>query len=467
MIGRLAMRSLASHPVRSVVLASGFGAGVAVMAILLGVAEIVLRQAASADLVGGGDVLIRTGPQVPAQLVLAGALKAEAFESRTAVASPYDASNLHLTANGTSVRVRARAGIPSLERAIGDKETAQAAAWRNSAADEAWTHRSPDAVLAQTDRFHPIPDAPAWKDSWAEWLYFNGRSSQARFYLTFLAGPRTADGQRGAGVRLQLERDGRMQTFTAATSVSEGDISRAPNLTFGSSSVTLEGLRYRIRLDLTNTNGTHVRGDLSLLAVPGQLVPPIEITGLEGWVTGYVVPVMRGQLSGSLEVDGTHISLDGGTGYHDHNWGFWQGVSWQWGQAQHEGLSLIYGRVFPPADAADAERLPGFVGVLGPEGPLGYATDVRITETKGRGGVPERIDIVARGTGLNVRVRFDTDSTTSTRMSQGAPGSGLTFLQMRGRYTVTGRAGGTALDFSAPGAAESFVGQRSEVRSQR
>ena len=37
MIGRLAVRSLTAHPVRSAVLATGFGVGVAVMAILLGI----------------------------------------------------------------------------------------------------------------------------------------------------------------------------------------------------------------------------------------------------------------------------------------------------------------------------------------------------------------------------------------------------------------------------------------------
>ena len=71
MIGRLAFRSLTAHPIRSAVLGAGFGAGVAVMAILLGVAEIVLDQATSPALVGGGDVLIRTSPQVPGRLVLA------------------------------------------------------------------------------------------------------------------------------------------------------------------------------------------------------------------------------------------------------------------------------------------------------------------------------------------------------------------------------------------------------------
>ena len=57
----------------------------------------------------------------------------------------------------------------------------------------------------------------------------------------------------------------------------------------------------------------------------------------------------------------TASGFDGGTGYHDHNWGFWQGVSWQWGQVQGEGLSFVYGRVYPPADAADPSRIPAFL----------------------------------------------------------------------------------------------------------
>ncbi len=87
MIGRLALRSLTAHPVRSAVLAAGFGAGVGVMAILLGVAEIVLDQSRAPALVGGGDVVIRLGPQVPARLVLSGTLLSDALRPRVAVAA--------------------------------------------------------------------------------------------------------------------------------------------------------------------------------------------------------------------------------------------------------------------------------------------------------------------------------------------------------------------------------------------
>jgi len=222
-------------------------------------------------------------------------------------------------------------------------------------------------------------------------------------------------------------------------------------------------MTYRIHLDLRGEDGRVLRGDLAIEASPGRLVPPLEITGALGWRSGYVVPVMSGRLGGTLEVGSERLSLDNGTGYHDHNWGFWQGVSWQWGQVQLGELSLLYGRVFPPKEAADPDRVPGFVGVLGPDGPLGYATDVTITETNDEAGAPQVVSIRARGTSLDVRVRFDVESSVVTRgagssTGSGPRGSGLNFLQLRGTYTVTGKAAGRTLAFTAPGSAETFRG---------
>jgi len=166
---------------------------------------------------------------------------------------------------------------------------------------------------------------------------------------------------------------------------------------------------------------------------------------------------MSGALDGALMVANDRVSLTGGTGYHDHNWGFWKGVSWQWGQAQQGDLSVIYGRVFPPPEAADPERIPGFVGALGLDGPLGYSTDVRITETNDDKGKPKTIAIRARSTSLSLDVRFDVASMVTSRM-QGALANGVNFLQMRGQYTVSGQAGSRKIAFAAPGAAETFRG---------
>jgi hypothetical protein len=472
-IGRLAVRSLTAHPVRSAVLAGGFGVGVAVMAILLGVAEIVLEQSRAPELAGGGDVVIAAGPQVPARLLLAGTLQGQALRPRIRAASPSDEADLYLVRDGRTTRISARGGIPSLEHALGDPETSSIAEWRDSAADISWTQNTPDQLLAFVDRFHPIPDAPEWSASWAEWLYFNGRSGDARFYLTFLVGPATRDGRRAAGVRLQLDRGRGVETFTAAQTLSDEEALRAPNLTIGANAVQLAGLQYRIHLDLRGASGVRALGDLTLDASPGRLIPPIEISGAREWRTGYVVPVMSGALGGTVDVGGDRVSFAGGSGYHDHNWGFWEGVSWQWGQVQHGNMSIIYGRVFPPPEAADPERLPAFVGVLGPEGPLGYASSLRnqagdpatvtIAETDNARGEPASITITARSGLLDLKLDFTVESRITTRAagSAGPLGSGLDFLQMRGVYRVEGRAGSRPLNFSAPGSAETFRGRRS------
>jgi hypothetical protein len=459
MIGRLAWRSLTTHPVRSAVLAAGFGTGVAVMAILLGVAAIVLQQAQSPALVGGGDVLIRSSASVPTRMVLAGTLQSATLRPQIKTASPFHRESLYLLHEERVTLVDARGGIPSLERALGDPETSQVASWTDTPADVAWTNESPARVLRQIDRFHEIPDVPRWASSWAEWLYFNGRGRDARFYLTFMVGPRTAGDRRPAGVRLQLERDGRVESFTGAADISEADALRAPDLSIGRNQVSLNELTYHLALDLTDARGKRVRGNLTLTASAGKLVPPIEISGAGGWRTGYVVPVMNGALDGMLEVDGATVSLQGGSGYHDHNWGFWEGVSWQWGQVQQGDLSLLYGRVFAPPEAADPERIPGFVGVLGPDGPLGYATDVRIAEENDSAGRPTAISITGRGPSLNLTARFDVDSAVTSRAQQGPIANQLDFLQLRGRYTVTGTVGTRAIEFTAPGAAETFRGR--------
>ena len=468
MIGRLALRSLTAHPVRTAVLAAGFGIGVAVMAILLGVAGIVLEQAQAPALAGGGDVLIRLSLSTPARLLLSGTLQSDALRPRIRTAAASHTTDLYLLHDdGTATRVWAHGGIPSLERALSDPETANAAAWSDTAADTSWVNASPDVVLRLLDRFHGVPDAPAWANSWAEWLYFNGRSNEASFYLTFLVGPKTATGTRTAGVRLQIERPpspggfggaSRMESFTGRAELSEAEASRAPDLTIGGSSVTLDGMRYRLHLDVQDARGRKAIGDLSLEATAGRLVPPIEITGARGWRTGYVVPVMSGRLDGALDVDGARVSFDNGRGYHDHNWGFWQGVSWQWGQAQQGDLSVIYGRVFPPPDAADPDTIPGFVGVLGPDGPLGYSTDVRITEENDARGQPRVITVRARGSALDLDLRFDVASAVTTHMAQGPLANGIDFLQLRGQYTVSGRTGSREIKFTAPGAAETFRG---------
>jgi hypothetical protein len=460
----LALRSLLAHPLRSAVLAAGFGLGVAVMASLLGIGEVILAQARAPALRGGGDVVLTgaTGQLTSAPFLLSSVLRTPPLARRVAAASPTARRAAYLVRDGKVVPIRARGGIPSLERGLGDAETSAIREWTDAPADATWA--SPDAavVLRSMDRFHPIPDVPARAASWAEWLYFNGRAGATRFYLTFFVGPRRADGTRGAGVRLQLDRGGRLVSYSESAYVDASRVlAEAPDLSLGKSRVRLVGLRYLVSVDLRREgSGERLVGELALTAVPGRSMPPFTIRGAGGWVSGYVVPVMSGPLEGVLDIGAEKVRLEGGAGYHDHNWGFWQGVRWQWGQLQKEDLSIVYGRVYPPEDAADAERVPSFLGVLGAAGPLGFSADVKIEETGAAGArAPSRIVVSGKGPSLALKMELDVEHVEVTRMPQGFFGAGMDFLQMRARGRVTGRAGERELDLQAPASAETFRGR--------
>jgi hypothetical protein len=470
----LALRSLLSRPIRSAVLAGGFGLGVSVMAALLGIGGVILEQARTPALAGGGDVVIggQTGRVGSAKFVLADVLGGGTLGTRVKVASPSTRGVLYLVDDRGATPVVVRGGIPSLERALGDPETSGVAGWIDTPADRDWASPDHEAILRAMDRFHPIPEVPARAHSWSEWLYFNGRAGSTRFYLTFLAGPYVAPAQRRLGVRLQLERNGAVRSYSFSTVVTDGQLAAAPDLTAGPNTVRLAGSEYRVHIDLAaESGGSRASGDIVVRARRGRSLPPFTMRGGGGWVSGYVVPVMSGALGGSLTVGAETIDLGGGTGYHDHNWGFWDGVRWRWGQVEGGGLAFVYGRVYPPEDAADASRLPGFLVALGEEGPVGYATDVTIDETDGaaragppalseappsRRAQPRRIVVKGRSDSLTLTLDIDVDQTTTTRMPVGSFGGGMNFLQMRGTYHVSGEVGGRSIDFTAPGSAETF-----------
>ena len=254
MIVTLALRSLLSRPVRSAVLAGGFGLGVAVMAALLGVGEVILDQARAPALVGGGDVVVggATGRVTSARFVLSDVLGT----GRSAIGSPSrrrrSRANLYLDRRRGATPVRARGGIPSLERALGDPETSGVSRRGPTRRPIARGHRRiRRTCCARWIAFIPIPDVPARAESWAEWLYFNGRAGATRFYLTFLAGPRLAVGGAALGVRLQLERGG---TLTSYSDAAEVDDATAAGDRAGpdrrAEQRALDGSEYRITIDL-------------------------------------------------------------------------------------------------------------------------------------------------------------------------------------------------------------------------
>ena len=510
---RLALRSLAVRPLRTAVLAAGFGLGIAVMVALLGVGEVIIEQAHSPALRGGGDVVVSAafGPVENARYVLAHVLGSPAVRTQQTAASPSSArpalpgqagaldrgqrARRH-SESGTSRRRRGSGRRRGVDRHAGGRRLVNSAAGGHPARNGSLPRAAPAASdpnepkLPRLPRVRPGSDPSrsqtrtVFAQSWAEWLYFNGRSADGRlrFYLTFLAGRthrrrrwgqtpglRVPRARRDPGVRppgrsgrrsygCNSRRDGRSTNYSAGAPGGRRrpDRSRAGPRHRGQS-------RPARRLAISNHAGPR-EGRRRALAARRRAgprraartltLPPTAIHGARGWVSGYVVPVLSGAVHGSLRAGGETIDLDGAIGYHDHNWGFWEGVRWQWGQVAHGDLSIVFGRVFPPASVADPQRTPGVLAVLGPNGPLGFATDVSIEETP----APHRVTIRARGQRLDITLALAVEETVGTRMglTRLANGQTMTFLQLGGTYRVTGKTGDRALDFTARGSAETF-----------
>jgi hypothetical protein len=447
-------------------MACGFGFGIGVMAGLLGIGEVIVEQARSPALEGGGDVVVSgmSGEVKSARFVMTSVLGAPPLGTEIRAVSPGTDVRLYLVDGDDIVPVDAKGGIPSLERKLGDPETSSIEAWTDAPGDRRWSDPDPGDVLRAMDRFHPIPDVAARASSWAEWLYFNGTAGETRFYLSIIVGSEEPDrpGFRRARARLQLDRAGERSDYFDTDLISEAELlESAPDIRIGDTRVTLDGLQYRIDLSLVReTDSVGLTGRITLDAVPGRSLPPFTVRGARGWVSGYVVPVLSGTVNGKLEIgDDEVVDLDGGTGYHDHNWGFWEGVTWRWGQVAGDGLSFVYGRIRPPEDAADPERLPGFMMILGPDRLLGFSYNVQIKETEAPGkDHPETITVQAREPGLDVRMTIAVDDDATRSRLDGGTGE-LEFLQMRGTYRVEGQVGDREFDFSARGAAETFRGE--------
>jgi hypothetical protein len=454
---RLAARGLAVRPARSLVLATGFGLGIAVMATLVGVGEVSLEQSASPHLDGGGDlVLLGWAGTVPSARVVVASLRSDPdLAKRVREIVPSRQETLYLLGDVVTP-VGARGGLPSLERALRDAETSGSATWEDTPADAAWIDPPAAELLRAIDRFHAPPASSRWAGSWAEWLYFDGRSADrsARLMLTILGGPVRATGRREVLARLQLVRGGVTRAYLRTTEVDGASLlDSAPEIEVDGARVRMRGALYEIDFDLPAAQGgDRATGRLVVDATHARSLPPLELNGLDGWQSGYVVPVLSAPLEGEIAAGGETISFDGGLGYHDHNWGSWEGVTWRWGQVSHDELSVVWGQVIPPRAAADPERLVPVVAAHGADGAVHITREAMIEETDDDG-VPVRIAVSARAASLDLAIELRDVRVASRSRRQEA---GSDFLQLEAVASVKGRVAGREIDFVAPASAETF-----------
>ncbi len=498
MWARIALRNLALRKGRSLLLLAGYGTGVAVMIVLLAIGEALLAQARDEKLVGGGDITVL--PEgIDIEVMKTGGLGGLYFSIDHArfvflqllgsprlaphvasVAPQVDGTLLYLrAAGGRELAVRATGEIPSASRALGALPGIAAGEWANDDGDRRWIAPTAAELRHDIDRFHlpPATLSARQRRSWAEWHYFNVLSSDATrwAFVTLMVGGDVPRGEWGGQTLITMREQGRGERrfATVVPSRSVTMSTTRADLDVGDSRVrVLEDGRYELRALAREVDGsTTARVELVVTPAARAYFPGATLGG--EIVSGYAVPALRASATGSVCVDGRCDRYDDAQAYHDHNWGTWAGVTWEWGAARAGEYTFLYGRV----EAPDAEPGALFLYLVDS---LGFRAlfrptridyeDTRTIRVDGHDVRVPRRAVMADVRGSDtIRVALDIDDAIGTdvrsNLERGSPSTPRPFfIQMKGTATLSGRIGGRPLGGTGFGFFETYRGARSDQR---
>jgi hypothetical protein len=473
----LAFRQLLVRKLRSLFLLAGFPLGVGVMIVLLSVGKAMLEQSRDVSLVGGGEVtVLPQGIDVEAmrtgglggmffgidrgRFLVRQILGGERQRSSVRVVAPAIEGKLVYLRHGDSLlAIRAAGEIPSRAVGLGSGLLVRQGRWRDSPSDSAYIAPTPQQLYDELDRFH-LPAAP--DPSWAEWHYFNiVVSPDEWWYITYLLG---GEGLQGQLLLTHRRPDGAYDRYTSRAPPERVslDTNRA-DVAIGTSSVRQKDGKYRVRAFAEDAPGS-VSMDLDLRPLANRYFPPIELRE-DGFVTGYVVPALGARASGEICVAGKCTRIHDAPAYHDHNWGVWQDVTWEWGIARGHSLSVLYGGVYSPEHIRQGEdRTIDSPFFLTSVDSLGVRQVLRFTtigysgsrQAAGPSGAtsPRAFSFVAAQGSDTLRLNVRVVDALATRMGTGA--FRRVFLQMRGRFLLSGRLQGEAVADSGVGFFETY-----------
>ncbi len=496
MIGLLALRNLVLRPWRSVFLLFGYSLGVAVMIVLLSIGEALLAQARDERLVGGGEITVlpegidvevmKTGGLGGlffsidhARFIYQQLLAAPRLSRAVAAVAPQIEGKLLYarTSDGREIPILASGEIPSRTTAVGARSPLAAGEWRDDSLDRVWRDPSPAELRHAIDHFH-LPPADARGDpTWAEWHYFNVLSSDRSkwVFISFIVGGAVPNGQWGGQLLVSTHEHGGASRRFVATVPASGvrfSTSRA-DVAIGNSNVSvLADGRYAIRARGKEEGGTStIDVNLVVAPAPGAYFPGAALSSGE-MISGYVVPGLRADATGSICIDGHCDEYQRAQSYHDHNWGVWRGVTWEWGAARAGSYTLLYGRV-QPADSTAASQ-PLFVYVVDSLGfrALFRPREIRYEDTRTLRVGGETIRVPRRGTMVDVRgddtlrvdLQIEDATATDTRRAAVERGETLAgrnlakryFVQMKGMMRIAGRLSGKPISGDGAGFFETY-----------
>jgi hypothetical protein len=501
-IALLALRNLAHRPLRSLFLLFGYSLGVGVMIVLLAIGQAMLTQARDEKLVGGGQVTVlpegmnievmKTGGVgglffsiANARFIYRQLLASPRLARDVATVAPQiDGKLLYFRAHGVERSVRAAGEIPSHSAAVDALPPTVSGAWRDDDGDRRWATPTAQELYASIDHFHLPPKNVAHADSWAEWHYFNVLSASGKqwAFISFIVAGDVRSQKWGGQVAVSVrEQGGRTRRFTSNARREHVHFSTdSADLDIGSSRVRLlpDG-RYALTASAAeNGSGAPLRLELTVTPAPNIFFPGGSIAECADtdescpFASGYAVPGLRASATGSLCISDSCERFDSAQSYHDHNWGVWHGVSWDWGATRAGEYTLLYGRVAPPDSAGTTQ--PFFVYLTDSLGFRALFRPHEIAYVDGR-------TIVVNGRELRVpshavmqdargadtlRVELDIEDAigSDTRTSLIERGDAADarrilrpyFIQMKGRARISGRVGGAPVAGEGAGFFETY-----------
>jgi hypothetical protein len=357
--------------------------------------------------------------------------------------------------------VRAGGEIPSRSAALGAGLDVRRGAWHDSAADSAYVVPTAQQLYDQLDRFH-LPRQP--DRTWGEWHYFNLVTAPGEWwYVTYLVGGEVPAGRWGGRMLVTHRRpDGVYDRFTAdaPAAATRFDTTRA-DVTIGPSAVRQRGGVYYLTARAAGPAGP-LRLDLDLHPLPNRYFPPVELRD-EEFLSGYVVPGLAATATGTICVGGRCARVSDVPAYHDHNWGVWRDVTWEWGAASGSTLSLLYGGVYGPGrEGTQAATSPFFLTLVDSLGvrqvlrfsAIAYEGEQPVT---GASGVtaPRRFTLTGTRGADTVHLAVEVEHALATDMR--AASFRRAFLQMRGRFALRGKLAGREVSDSGRGFFETYV----------
>jgi hypothetical protein len=496
MIELLALRNLVLRPWRSVFLLFGYSLGVAVMIVLLSIGEALLAQARDERLVGGGAITVlpegidvevmKTGGLGGlffsidhARFIYQQLLAAPRLSTAIAAVAPQIEGKLLYarTTDGREVPILTSGEIPSRTLAVGAQSSLAAGGWRDDSLDRVWRDPQANELRDAIDHFH-LPPAEARHDpTWAEWHYFNVLSpDRSRWaFISFIVGGKVPDGQWGGQMLVTTHQQGGTSRRFVATVPATGvrfSTTRADVSIGGSSVSVLADGRYAIRAKGREDGGPGtIEVNLVVAPAAGAYFPGAALSTGET-ISGYVVPGLRADATGTICIDGRCDEYRRAQSYHDHNWGVWRGVTWEWGAARAGPYTLLYGRV-QPADSAIASQ-PLFVYLVDSLGfrALFRPREIQYEDTRTIDVGGETIHVPSRATMVDVRgddtlrveLQIEDATASDTRRPSVERGEALAgrklarpfFVQMKGRMRITGRVSGKPINGDGAGFFETY-----------